>query len=159
MPTTQVYIIRKGDTLGKIAQKYGTSVGQIRSWNNLSGTRIRVGQRLTIYTSGTAQAEPERIVYKVRRGDTLSRIGQKYGVSVDSIKQWNNLNGSTIKTGQRLTIHPGQTAPEYVVYDVRRGDSLGQIARQYGTSISQIKRQNSLRSNTIHPGQRLKIYP
>ena len=151
------YRVRRGDTLGKIAQKYGTSVSKIKQWNNLRGTKIKTGQRLTIYSSGSAQ--PDRIVYKVRRGDTLSRIGQKYGVSVRSIKQWNNLRGSTIKTGQRLTIHPGQSAPKYVVHKVRRGESLGRIARKYGTSVSKIKKLNNLRGSTIHPGQRLKIDP
>ena len=152
-----VYKVRRGDTLGKIARKYGTSVSKIKAWNNIRGTKIRSGQRLTIYASGKAQ--PERVVYKVRRGDTLSKIAQKYGVSVRSIKQWNNLSGTKIRSGQRLTIHPGQTAPKYVVYKVRRGDSLGKIARKYGTSVSKIKSWNSLRGSTIHPGQRLKIYP
>ena len=62
----------------------------------------------------------------MRRGDSLGKIGQKYGVSVRSIKQWNNLRGSTIKTGQRLTIYASGAAPsERIVYKVRRGDSLG----------------------------------
>ena len=149
--------MRRGDTLGKIARKYGTSVSKIKSWNNLRGTKIKTGQRLTIYSSGAVQQD--RVVHKVRRGDTLSRIGQKYGVSVRSIKQWNNLRGSTIKTGQRLTIYPGQSAPKYVTYKVRRGDSLGKIAKKYGTSVSKIKKLNNLRGSTIHPGQRLKIDP
>lgn len=151
------YKVRRGDTLGKIARKYGTSVSKIKSWNNLRGNTIKTGQRLTIYSSGAAQ--PERIVHRVRRGDTLSKIGQKYGVSVRSIKQWNNLRGSTIKTGQRLTIHPGRSAPKYVVHKVRRGDSLGKIAKKYGTSVTKIKKLNNLRGSTIHPGQRLKIDP
>ncbi len=151
------YKVRRGDTLGKIAQKYGTSVSKIKSWNNLRGTKIRTGQRLTIYSSGAAPSE--RIVYKVRRGDSLGKIGQKYNVSVRSLKQWNNLRGSVIKTGQRLTIYPGQSAPKYITYKVRRGDSLGKIARKYGTSVTKIKKLNNLRSSTIHPGQRLKIDP
>ena len=154
-----VYKVRRGDTLGKIAQKYGTSVSNVKRWNNLRGSKIKVGQRLTIYSSGASgTSQPERIVYKVRRGDVLSTIAQKYRVSVNSIKQWNNLRSSKIKVGQRLTIHPGQSAPNYVVYKVRRGDSLGKIAKKYSTSVTKLKRWNSLRGNTIHPGQRLKIY-
>ncbi len=154
-----VYKVRRGDTLGKIAQKYGTSVSNVKRWNNLRGSKIKVGQRLTIYSSGASgTSQPERIVYKVRRGDALSTIAQKYGVSVSSIKRWNNLRSSKIKVGQRLTIHPGQSAPNYVVYKVRRGDSLGKIAKKYRTSVSKLKTWNSLRSSTIHPGQSLKIY-
>ncbi len=151
-----VYRVRRGDTLGKIGQKYSVSVRDLQRWNNLRGTRIKSGQRLTIYASGTSQ--PERLVYKVRRGDALSKIAQKYAVSVSSIKRWNNLPSSKIKVGQRLTIHPGQSAPNYVVYKVRRGDSLGKIARKYRTSVRKLKQWNSLRGTTIHPGQSLKIY-
>ena len=154
-----VYRVRRGDTLGKIGQKYGVSVRDLQRWNNIRGTKIKSGQRLTIYSSGSAApSQPERIVYKVRRGDALSTIAQKYGVSVNSLKRWNNLRSSKIKVGQRLTIHPGQSAPNYVVYKVRRGDSLGKIAKKYRTSVRKLKQWNSLRGSTIHPGQSLKIY-
>ena len=151
--------MRRGDTLGKIGQTYSVSVRDLQRWNNLRGTKIKSGQRLTIYaSSASGTSQPERIVYKVRRGDALSTIAQKYRVSVSSIKRWNNLRSSKIKVGQRLTIHPGQSAPNYVVYKVRRGDSLGKIAKKYRTSVSKLKQWNSLRGTTIHPGQSLKIY-
>jgi len=154
--TRVVYQVRRGDSLSKIAEKYGVGVSDIQGWNNLRSTRIKSGQRLTIYP--TDKAQPESLVYTVRRGDNLTEIGKKYNVSVGSIKQWNSLRNSRITIGQRLTIHPGQTAPRYTVYKVRRGDSLGKIATKYGKSVSKLKEWNSLRSNTIHPGQRLKIY-
>ncbi len=156
--TRVVYRVRRGDTLGKIAGKYGVSVRDIQQWNNLRGTTIKSGQRLTLYASGKAPSQPERIVYKVRRGDNLSTIAGKYGVSVKSIRSWNNLRSNTIRVGQRLTIHPGQSAPRYTVYKVRRGDNLTEIARRYGTSVSKVKQWNNLTRNTIYPGQRLKVY-
>lgn len=156
--TRVVYKVRRGDTLNKIATKYGVSVRDIQGWNNLRGTTIRSGQRLTLYSDGTTSSQPERVVYKVRRGDNLTEIGRKYGVSVSSLKSWNNLRSSKIRVGQRLTIHPGQSAPNYTVYKVRRGDSLGKIAKRNGTTVSKLKSWNNLRRNTIVPGQRIKIY-
>jgi membrane-bound lytic murein transglycosylase D len=152
------YKVRRGDTLNKIAAKYGVSVRDIQGWNNLRGTRIRSGQQLTLYSDGTTSSQPERVVYKVRRGDNLTEIARKHGVSVSSLKSWNNLRSSTIRVGQRLTIHPGQSAPNYTVYKVRRGDSLGKIAQRNGTTVSKLKSWNNLRRNTIVPGQRIKIY-
>ncbi|HMB92810.1 MAG TPA: LysM peptidoglycan-binding domain-containing protein, partial [Rhodothermales bacterium] len=156
--TRVVYKVRRGDTLNKIATKYGVSVRDIQGWNNLRGTRIRSGQQLTLYSDGTTASQPERVVYKVRRGDNLTEIGRRYGVSVSSLKSWNNLRSSKIRVGQRLTIHPGQSAPNYTVYKVRRGDSLGKIAKRNGTTVSKLKSWNNLRRNTIVPGQRIKIY-
>ncbi len=156
--TRVVYKVRRGDTLGKIAAKYGVSVREVQGWNNLRGTTIKSGQRLTLYTSGQASSQPERVVYKVRRGDNLTEIARKYGVSVSSIRSWNSLRSSTIRVGQKLTVYPGQTAPRYTLYKVRRGDNLTEIARKHGTTVSSIKKWNNLRSSVIRPGQRLKIY-
>lgn len=159
--TRIVYTVRRGDTLGKIASKYGVSVSSIKSWNKLRGTQINRGQRLYLYSSVQPPSQPERVVYRVRRGDNLTAIAKKYGVSVRSIKSWNKLRSSTIRPGQRLTIHPGQSAPaapSYVTYRVKRGDSLGKIAKRHGTTVSKLKSWNKLRRNTIYPGQRLKIY-
>ncbi|MDX1547876.1 MAG: LysM peptidoglycan-binding domain-containing protein, partial [Rhodothermales bacterium] len=106
-------------------------------------------------------AASTRVTYRVRRGDTLGKIASKYGVSVRQIQQWNSMRGTTIKVGQRLTLYAdGNTAsqPEYVIHKVRRGESLGKIASRYGTSVSNLKKWNNLRRNTIHPGQTLKIY-
>ena len=154
--TRIVYRVRRGDSLGKIAQKYGTTVSNIKSWNNLRGTKIYSGQRLVLYSSSTSQ--PEKIVHRVRSGEHLTMLSKKYGVSISSIKSWNGLSRNTIHPGQRLTIYPGKSAPQFVTHRVQRGESLGKIASRYGTTVSNIKKWNSLSRNTIYPGQRLKIY-
>jgi membrane-bound lytic murein transglycosylase D len=122
----------------------------------MRGSRIYSGQKLYLYSSSVRQ--PEKVVYRVRRGDNLTEIAKKYDVSVRSVRQWNSLRGSRIYPGQRLTIHPGQDAPRYSIHRVRRGDNLTKIARRYGVSISKIRDWNSLRGSRIYPGQRLKIY-
>jgi membrane-bound lytic murein transglycosylase D len=154
--TRIVYRVRRGDTLAEIAQKYSVSVSDLKEWNNLRGSRIYSGQKLYLYSSSVRQ--PEKVVYRVRRGDNLTEIAKKYDVSVRSVRQWNSLRGSRIYPGQRLTIHPGQDAPRYTIHRVRRGDNLTKIARRYGVSIRKIRDWNSLRGSRIYPGQRLKIY-
>lgn len=164
--TRVVYRVRRGDTLSEIAQKYGVSTRQLRSWNNISGSRIRSGQRLHInapapgVSSNQASSSDTatRTVYKVRRGDTLSEIAAKHNVKVSDLRSWNNLRGSNIRVGQRLTVYPNPSkAKGPLNYKVRRGDSLYVIAKRYGVSVRDIKQWNNLRTNKIKPGQTLKI--
>ena len=157
--TRIVYRVRGGDNLTDIARKYGVSVSDIRSWNSLRGSHIEVGQRLYLYESNPARtvSAEANIVYKVRRGDTLSEIARRHGVSMADIRRWNNLKSSTIRVGQRLTIHGGETESSTITYKVRRGDSLSSIAKRHGVTVSDLKRWNSLKSSRITPGQKLMI--
>ncbi|MBX3465769.1 MAG: LysM peptidoglycan-binding domain-containing protein [Planctomycetes bacterium] len=90
--------------------------------------------------------------YQVRRGDTLSTIASRFGVSVDQLRAANNLRGSTIIAGQTLRI-PIASA-EHVVAS---GEVLWTIALRYRVTAAEIMRVNGLRSDVIHPGQRLRI--
>lgn len=163
-----VYKVRRGDTLGKIASRYGVTVSQLRNWNNLRSTVIRPGQRLNIYggssgSSSSSEPRETRVVYKVRRGDNLTAIAKKYGVTVADLRKWNNISGSRINAGQNLTIYTNgsgssNTGSRQITHIVRRGDNLTTIARRYGVSVNNIKEWNNLRSNKILVGQRLKIH-
>ncbi|NLP57205.1 lytic transglycosylase domain-containing protein [Lutibacter sp. B1] len=116
-----LYRVRSGDYLGKIANKYGVSVNNIKRWNNLRSTRLRIGQRLTIYPkkltgSTVAKAKPKTTTksvptgnfstYIVKSGDSLWKIAQKYSnVSVQNIKDWNNIwSVKSLKPGIKLKI-------------------------------------------------------
>jgi len=95
-------------------------------------------------------------IYKVRGGDTLGIIAERFNVSVRDIQQWNNVRGTTIYINQELTIHSVGATP-VTTYRVQRGDNLSMIARRFGVSIENIKRWNGLRNNLIFPGQDLSI--
>jgi membrane-bound lytic murein transglycosylase D len=114
------YRVRSGDYLGKIASKYGVSVNQIKRWNGLRSTRLRIGQRLTIYPRGggpkktttssksTASNSSGAKTYTVKNGDSLWSISQKFpGVSVDNIRKWNDISGNKLKPGMKLKIQKG----------------------------------------------------
>jgi membrane-bound lytic murein transglycosylase D len=113
-----IYVVKSGDVLGSIAQKHGTTVTNLKAWNNLSSNTIKIGQKLDIYTKSSAfektiaQADNRNVVagdnpktYTVQPGDSLWLISKKLnGVTVDQIKKLNNLNTNQIKPGQKLII-------------------------------------------------------
>jgi membrane-bound lytic murein transglycosylase D len=101
-------------------------------------------------------------IYKVQSGDTLGGIARRYGVSVASIQQGNNIRNTTIFPNQELTIHSATNIvdppqPGTLTYQVQRGDSLYEIALRFGQSVANIKRLNRLSDNLIHPGQQLFV--
>jgi len=93
------YTVRRGDSLDRIARLHGVSVQELRSWNDLRGSRIYPGQTLDIRDAGDRP-----IIYTVQRGDTLSTIAQSYGTSVGQLRMLNQLRGSQIYPGQKLKI-------------------------------------------------------
>ena len=110
------YRVQNGDYLGKIARKYGVRVSQLKQWNGLRSNNLKIGQRLTIYPrnhkSSTTPKLPKKVVnaagkqsYKVRSGDSLWTIAQKFsGVSVQNIKDWNDISSNNLKIGTTLVV-------------------------------------------------------
>ncbi len=104
------------------------------------------------------------VYYRVKKGDSLSKIAKKFGVSITQIKRANQLRRNTIYVGQKLKI-PTKDKPtiktkhhtKYVIYRVKRGDSLGKIAKKFGVSVSEIKRINRIKGHIIYVGQKLRI--
>ena len=112
------YRVKNGDYLGKIAYKYGVRVSDIKRWNGLKNTNLKIGQRLSIYpkrlrvpksskTSAINNTTKETpTIYIVKKGDSLWTIAKKFKkVSVNQIKEWNNIwSGKTIQPGKKLKI-------------------------------------------------------
>lgn len=95
--------------------------------------------------------------YKVKYGDTLWDLSQRFGVSVEALKQTNNLKSNLIIVGQTLKIPTTVDVKSKNRYTVKKGDSLWKIARRYGTSVAAIKRINGIESDVIHVGQTLDL--
>lgn len=107
------YCVQKGDSLYRIAKKYGTSVAELKRLNNLSSNKLSIGQTLLVsaverQTEDVVQSgsryQAARTYHRVRRGETLLSIARKYGLSVDQLRQLNQISGYLIKPGQRLLI-------------------------------------------------------
>ncbi len=175
------YKVRRGDNLSSIASKYKVSVASLKDWNNLSSNRVKRGQKIKISsepkTSSFASDEEntERSVltqrtfkYKVRRGESLGKIADKFGVRINQLRTWNKLTSNDIAAGQVLKIHNTESSsmgdaitktPGILTnYTVKKGETIGEIADQFHVSSSQIKKWNGIKSNNILAGQKLKIY-
>ncbi len=115
------YRVRKGDSLGKIAKRNGVSVSQLKSWNRLKSNKIPIGKRLIVkkrkVTNSTNQnlanasnkvndqsGSSANVYYRVKRGDNLSGIAKKNGVTVSQLKSWNGLKSNKIHAGKQLIV-------------------------------------------------------
>jgi membrane-bound lytic murein transglycosylase D len=102
------YTVRQGDTLSKIATQFGTTVNQLKLWNNLSSTRIEVGMKLIVAAGPSPSPESQRVLHKVREGDTLDKIASTYKTTVGAILAWNKTDDLTvIHPGDQITVFPG----------------------------------------------------
>jgi len=161
-----VHVVRRGDTLYSVARRYGTTVNAIVQANGLpNSNRIYVGQRLVVPTSGATQPAATSGSYVVQRGDTLSSIAYRHGVSTQALASANNIyNSNLIHRGQRLVI-PGAGTPAAPsnsssgsVHVVQRGENLYRIALRYGTTVQALASANGLSGTSlIYTGQRLTI--
>lgn len=152
---TNIYTVKSGDTLYKIAQNNNTTVDEIKSLNNLTSNTLQIGQTLKLPSPLT----PED-TYTVKSGDSLYKIATKYNTTVDELKRINNLTTNILSIGQilKLPVTTTDTSTSDVVnYTVKSGDSLYKIALQYNTTVDAIKSQNNLTTNTLQIGQVLQI--
>ena len=169
-----VHVVQPGETLSKISVRYGVPMADIIAANNiLNPSRIYSGQRLIIPVPGTTQPAQATVSYTVQRGEYLSQIANRFGVSVASILQANNIsNPSLLYVGQVLTIpgssgapSPAQPAPQpapqpiqTTTYVIQPGDTLQSIAYRHGTTVAALMQANQIADmNRIFWGQTLVV--
>ncbi|MBN1398450.1 MAG: LysM peptidoglycan-binding domain-containing protein [Bacteroidetes bacterium] len=223
--TKLVYKVKRGDTIGHIAEWYGVRASDIRNWNDISyGSYIHAGQSIAIWVpeskakllrkvdrmsfsekqsmlkgdlgdlSEAVRAEEGRtkelvettdwIQHTIKSGETLETIAKIYEVSISELKQWNNLRSSRINAGQILEIYDKPDERVKVIathsiknkssqvktsgtgifspaqtHTVKKGDSIYTIAKQYGITVNKLKEYNNLTNNKILVGKVLKIPP
>lgn len=127
-PKKQIYVVRKGDNLGDIADRYTVDLYDLKRWNHLRSTRIQRGQKLTIFRE-VAETRAERLAnqgtakgrkkaeslaknkrykpkyHRVQDGDTLWNIAQRYdGLTIDRLKKMNNMRSNALRPGQKLIV-------------------------------------------------------
>ena len=151
------YIVKKGDSLYSIANKYNTTVDELKRINNLTSNILSIGQVLKLPSDKASNVEKEEntISYTVQKGDSLYSIARKYSTTIDKIKDLNNLTTNLLSIGQVLLI-PTDTNLE-TTYTVQKGDSLYSIAKKYDTTVDRLKQLNNLKSNLLSIGQILIV--
>ena len=147
---SDTYIVQKGDSLWSIANKFNMTVSELKNLNNLTNNLLSIGQVLKIKDSSSNG----ETTYTVQKGDSLWVIANKYGITTEELKSYNNLTSNLLSIGQVLKIQEGESQE---IYTVKKGDSLWTIANRYNTTVEKIKVLNNLTSNLLSIGQQLKI--
>ena len=110
--------------------------------------------------ASTQRSEPsQHVIHRVRAGETLSQIAERYGVSIAQLKMTNRIRTNLIRPGQRLRIPSGaaDAVPDTKIYTVKAGDTLSTIASRHGVSVVRLKRANRLSGDSLRIGDRLEI--
>ena len=150
----EIYTVKKGDSLWKIANKYNTTVEKLKSANNLKTNTLSVGQKLVIPSISVSPEVSD--TYIVQKGDSLWSIANKFNMTVSKLKNLNNLTNNLLSIGQVLKIKDSSNNGK-TTYTVQKGDSLWVIANKYGITTEELKNYNKLTSNLLSIGQVLKI--
>ena len=146
------YVVQKGDTLYGIANKFNTTVDYIKRINNLASNTLSIGQILLINDTIEVpdNSDSNYDFYTIKKGDTLYSLSKKFGVTVDYLKELNNLNTNTLSIGSTIKIPKSNNT-----YIVKKGDTLYSIAQNNNTTVNIIKELNDLNTNVLSIGQEL----
>jgi LysM repeat protein len=192
------YVVKKGDNLSNLAKRFRVSLQAIKKTNKLSTDRLNIGDTIIIPDSKDAgsneivskktEKKENKVVaesnsemlslrYVVKNEDSLSKIANRFGITVTELKSVNGLDDENLKSGTILTIpdsssknvanivtpdpidmNPkGTSSYEYREYIVKNGDSLEKIADSFGISLSVLKNANGLSSDKVRAGTKLII--
>lgn len=169
-----VYTVKKGDSLYSISKKYNTTVDEIKRYNNLTSNLLNIGDRIIIpcnVSNDYKDINNNYVDYIVVKGDSLYSIANKFGTTVDKIKELNDLKTNLLNIGERLIVDDRRGVSsvlecfgdgdfnnqKYQNYVVVKGDNLYDLAKKFNTSIDQIKLLNNLKDNNLSIGQVLKV--
>ena len=155
---SNTYVVKKGDTLWSIARKNNISVDELKKLNNLTSNSLSLNQVLKLPTSNNDLST----TYTVKSGDTLYKIANQFGLSVNELKSINNLSTNNLSIGQVLKVkkdtnNDSATSDKSSTYTVKSGDTLYSISRKLNVSVDEIKRANNLTNNLLTVGQTLQI--
>ena len=150
-----IYLVKPGDTLYRIANLYNVSINDLIAMNNLTSNILSIGQELVIPIKPVT--EEDYVVYEVVPNDTLYSIARRFNTKVDAIKSFNNLTSNILNIGQILQIPIDNTEFIYQTYSVVPGDTLYSIARRFNTTIADIMAINNDLSSVLKVGQVIKI--
>ncbi len=171
------YSVRKGDTLQRISKKYSISVSEIKESNGLKSSELSIGTKLSLpnsekkhrnkeaahsskkypakhLVSNKPSTEIKETVHIVKKGDTLISVAKKYGITVNELRNANNLKKGRLKVGQHISIKRRSHTPN--TYVARKGDTVRKVAKRFRLSGDDLKEINGLKGNALKAGQ--KIY-
>jgi membrane-bound lytic murein transglycosylase D len=182
---TKSYKVKKGDNLGEIAEKNNVGVTELKKWNNLKSNNVVVGKILKIISNEKVVTTVKKLVkptesepteyYTVQKGDNLASIAKKNNITIDELKQWNNLASNKVQLKSKLKVtdiaytnsnSSDENSSDYIApitdvktieYIVQQGDNIGTIARKNKVSITDIQEWNQLQSDIVQVGTKIIV--
>ncbi|RME10311.1 MAG: LysM peptidoglycan-binding domain-containing protein, partial [Aquificota bacterium] len=163
------YRVKEGDTLEKIARREGVDINSLKSANRgLDERRLKAGQNLCIPVKTTKKKPSEKYaIYEVKRGDSLQKIADSFGVDVRTLKEFNNLKDDRLVEGQKIRIpakgssvekRGGAEETDYETYTVKKGARLEHVAKATGIPLKELERLNpELKDAWLKPGTQVKL--
>jgi len=171
-----IHSVGEKETLYGISRRYGASIENILQYNPTADAGLEIGQILKIpYTAKTVTRTAAGTTHTVAAKETMFSISKMYGITVDELKQWNNLSDNTLSIGQQLVVKKGGAAPpsssqptpstattsssKKGVHIVASKETMFSISRQYGITVQQLQSWNNLAGNELSIGQELLVAP
>jgi LysM repeat protein len=178
------YHVRRGDTMGKIADNFGVTVHDLRTWNPRAHRTVRFGQSLKVHTlvdnsdenADVAESKANHpagspTYHTVLPGETMTAIAHKFGTTVNDLSDWNDgLKADNLQAGTKIRVYMANITPSQgdrvpsphsarhpLTYRVKPGDTLTTISDEFGVGVSALKHANHLRNSLLVAGLRLRI--
>lgn len=195
---TKYHTVKRGESLGIIANKFGVTVAEIKKWNKLRSNTIATGKRLKLHSfeksltpkatevketpkeiaklentavatkASTKEGEEKSDYYIVQPGDNLYTIGKKFNLTVEELKELNNLKATSISLNEKLKIIKSDQVSDPILdskdevkqsayHIVQKGENLGLIAKKEGVSVADLQEWNNLNGSSIQVGMKLLL--
>lgn len=179
-PKTVNHKVAKGETIAQLADEYGTTLDAIKKQNKLRNNKLRAGQVLKITTNADNNTSRDiagnvkskrKVSHKVKNGENITSIANKYGVSTEQLKAWNTdkIDGTVIIANTTLSVYPekamkgdapqtsrSKRTPKY--YTIKSGDTFEKIAKKFDVEIDELKKRNKAAKETaLQIGKKIKI--
>jgi membrane-bound lytic murein transglycosylase D len=170
-----IYTVVKSDNLFGIAKDFNTTVANLKEWNNLENENIAIGDKLVVAEKKQAIEDVVKNKYHVvEKGEFIGQIARNYNLTINELLELNNLSSTAVlagtklivgtdnnevvaKTSQMAKFEAGKNFKAEKLYQVKKGDSLFSISKEFSVPVADIKKWNEMKDEKIQPGMKLKI--
>lgn len=163
------YSVKEGDTIEKIAKREGVNVKSLKSANkNIDEKRLKPGQKICIPVKVSQKKTADKYaIYEVKKGDTLQKIADSFGIDVETLREFNNLKSDRLVEGQKIRIPAKERSTAkrekteekgYDIYTVKRGGTLEHVSKATGIPLKDLEKLNpKLKGAWLKPGTQVKL--
>ncbi|GAA5521668.1 endolytic peptidoglycan transglycosylase RlpA [Fodinibius salicampi] len=175
-----LHTVKDNETLFSISKQYNVTIAELKSWNNLESNNLNIGQELTIYPSESSEDGEQSITteedtqtntyYTVKNNDSLFKIARDHEMTVDQLKELNNLSSNTIRVGQQLTVRATSSTPsvssaasssaqgQFINHRISGSTSISELIEEFEMDEEEFRALNpDITSSTLRSGQEVTV--